>query len=221
MIDENLSTALFMESDVDWDMRIKDSLPELAKGVKQIADDPRPFDPQHTTSVDLTPYGSNWDILHLGHCGSGPFPGSGRNYAFNDTSIPPYGHEWALCDKPTDLQRPNGTRIVYEPERTICLYAYALSRKGALKLKEIVFAKPGAIDLVVSTACKDDASLRCVSVFPQVISDSPSFSNISPVGENEKKEADGSGHGITCSAKVNAQAVLDGAARENWKGACR
>ena len=87
-------------------------------------------------------------------------------------------------------------------------------------MKEAVLAEPRAMDLAMTEVCKNSALLRCVSVFPQLITDTSSHSNIDPQGENAMKEADGGGHSIPCSARVNAKAVLAGATRKDWKGQC-
>ena len=60
IISENLSSALIIESDSDFDMRIKQSMLGLSEGAKLIAD--FPFSPA-SQSQPLSPYGDKWDIL--------------------------------------------------------------------------------------------------------------------------------------------------------------
>ena len=87
MISHNISTALILESDADWDMRIKTIMPRLAKGIKALVD--WPFNkPHHVIDPRIEPYGDSWDILWIGHCGSN-HDGNIRMYSWNDTTVPP------------------------------------------------------------------------------------------------------------------------------------
>lgn len=60
IIDENIASALIMESDADFDLRVKQSMLGLSEGSKAIAD--FPFNPVNQ-SLTYSPYGENWDIL--------------------------------------------------------------------------------------------------------------------------------------------------------------
>ena len=60
IISDNISSALIMESDSDFDMRIKQSMLGLSKGAKVIAD--FPFSSASQTRPH-SPYGDKWDIL--------------------------------------------------------------------------------------------------------------------------------------------------------------
>ena len=87
MISHNISTALILESDADWDMRIKTIMPRLAEGIKVLVD--WPFNrPHHVIDPRIEPYGDSWDVLWIGHCGSN-HDGNIRMYSWNDTTVPP------------------------------------------------------------------------------------------------------------------------------------
>lgn len=87
MISHNISTALIVESDADWDIRLKDIMPQVAQGVKTLVD--WPFNkPHHIQYPAIEPYGDTWDVLWIGHCGSN-HDGNIRIYSWNDTSVPP------------------------------------------------------------------------------------------------------------------------------------
>lgn len=224
MIEGNISSALIMESDADWDVRIHDILPGVARGAKQIADWPFPTtDHQKDIAVDSSPYGDNWDVLWIGHCGSHP-DGTGRIYHFEDESVPPEDKEYTFAGKPRQDVHPKGTRLVFEFELTICTSAYAISQKGAIKLRKFLDESNLNIDLRMETLCKDEPSLTCLAVWPQVITAAPSESNIQhPKGEQAPGTAvDGLDHGITVgpaiqySARRNADALLKGLGRNKW-----
>ena len=60
IIRENIASALIMESDADFDLRVKQSMLGLSEGSKIIAD--FPFSPTNQTFTG-SPYGDKWDIL--------------------------------------------------------------------------------------------------------------------------------------------------------------
>lgn len=224
IIEENISTALIMESDADWDVRIHDILPGVAKGAKQIADWPFPdADHPKDIAVDVSPYGDNWDILWIGHCGSHP-DGTGRIYQFKDETVPPEDKEYTFAGKPRKEVHPEGTRIVFEFQLTICTSAYAISQKGAVKLSKVLEHSNLNIDVRMQQACNDEPSLTCLGVWPQVITAAPSESNIKhPAAEQAPGTAvDGLDNGLTAgpaiqySSRRNADNLLKGLGREKW-----
>ncbi|KAG5918632.1 hypothetical protein E4U42_006789 [Claviceps africana] len=101
VVRRNLSSALILEDDVDWDVRIREQLRDFALSSRALiqplrrgrpgryADPtyPHPADgsPGEASHLDfhnlprtvepaLSPYGDSWDVLWLGHCGmSFPF----------------------------------------------------------------------------------------------------------------------------------------------------
>lgn len=224
IIEENISTALIMESDADWDMRIHDILPGVAKGVKNIADWPFPAaDHPKDIAVASSPYGDNWDVIWIGHCGSHP-DGTGRIYHFEDETVPPEDKEYSFSGKPSKEVHPKGTRIVFEFQLTICTSAYAISQKGAVKLRKYLEESNLNIDLRMETLCNDQPSLTCLGVWPQVITAAPSESNIKhPAAEQAPGTAvDQPDNGLTAgpaiqySARRNANIVLKGLGRNKW-----
>jgi len=88
MVENNIGSALIMEDDADWDIRIRDQLVDFAKASRELnnrADQQRSLAVNHTSEgtaihfEDITneqpsnqhdsPFGSSWDILWLGHIG--------------------------------------------------------------------------------------------------------------------------------------------------------
>jgi len=225
IITHNISTALIMESDGDWDMRIKDIMPKFATGVKNIID--WPFEaPHHTQDPRITPYGDSWDVLWMGHCGSS-HDGNIRKYTFNDTSAPPLDREWINDSGLQWNQRPPGTRSVYQFGRTTCSTAYAISLEGAKKL--VVYFRTGNmnLDIRLSEVCTQEVDMTCMSVWPQIITAAHTESNIDHTGngmfggssvDHEKKLPHVSpGPGLQFSARVNAKGVLEkGVGPSDW-----
>lgn len=89
MVEENIPSALILEDDADWDVRLKDQLVAISRGTRLLLDrahkedaftanlppaqrrqlDDDAFSHSSSSSSSLSPYGHGWDILWLGHCG--------------------------------------------------------------------------------------------------------------------------------------------------------
>lgn len=105
IVRRNLSSALILEDDVDWDIRLKEQLRDFALSTRSLiqplaaspasyADPTYPSPPQQDSSDHLdidfnstpktveptcSPYGDGWDVLWIGHCSlSFPFDTSER-----------------------------------------------------------------------------------------------------------------------------------------------
>ena len=95
IVEQNLTSALVLEDDVDWDVRIKDQMQDFAKASRLLiqplkgfsnrfldpsypqptsGQTPKEFhiDVDHTTEPSTSPYGDvdRWDLFWLGHCGA-------------------------------------------------------------------------------------------------------------------------------------------------------
>lgn len=95
IVDQNITSALILEDDIDWDVRIKSQMTDFARAARllvqplaqttdQYLDPTYPKPAEDETYVDFnleeghtiskpkdSPYGdvSRWDLLWLGHCG--------------------------------------------------------------------------------------------------------------------------------------------------------
>ena len=218
IIHENITSALIMESDVDWDMRIKDSMVGIGEGVKAVADwpfeEPKTKDPKHPRDfekeiVPWSPYGDKWDLMWIGHCGSSA-DGNGRIYSFNDSSAPDEEHAWSFAERPGEGHRPPGTRIVFSFRKTVCTTSYAISNQGAHKFEKLFRQANSPIDLKIWDHCEHDPNLSCIGVWPQVISMAESKTNIKHTeggqafGHEVTEEKLVAGNGIQMSARINA-----------------
>ncbi|TGJ83670.1 hypothetical protein E0Z10_g5105 [Xylaria hypoxylon] len=124
----------------------------------------------HTKS----PYGDDWDVLWLGHCGADlpatrqdspsseyPFSSSSSSLKisiYGDSTVPApkhlKPHPFALRDKLADIY-PAHTRVVHAANGNVCSLAYAVSQRGARKLLR-QFGKDGFVyqwDLMLRDYC--------------------------------------------------------------------
>lgn len=150
------STSLIMEDDVDWDVTIKDQLSLVAPMIQKVT---------NSTSVNTSPYGDEWDLLWLGHCGEST-PVSGPVISQIDESLP----ESPIYRKFDDSYSyfPPQLRIVHHTYAPICTYAYAVTYNGASVIYQLALGgKEHTITAGLYEYCMK-GYLRCVSVNPEL-----------------------------------------------------
>lgn len=122
IVEQNLTSALILEDDADWDIRIKSQMQDFARSTRLLMQPVRGsthkfLDPTHsghhskgpndidvrkeiTTEPTTSPYGDihRWDVLWIGHCGS-HFPlrsdqgkALGRAVLHDDETVPEKQH---------------------------------------------------------------------------------------------------------------------------------
>jgi GR25 family glycosyltransferase involved in LPS biosynthesis len=133
IVRDNVATALIFEDDADWDVSFKRQLVQFARGSRYI------LNTTHTASAP-SPYGDNWDMLWIGHCGTWYHEEDNRRIFVipNDPTVAPPTHRKNV-DQP-DMSHweegPSGdnqTRIVFHSKGGVCTAAYAISQQGARK----------------------------------------------------------------------------------------
>ncbi|KAI0879842.1 glycosyltransferase family 25 protein [Annulohypoxylon maeteangense] len=139
IISEDISSALIMEDDMDWDVRLKPQLERVAQGARALLS---------SASKPNSPYGDDWDLMWLGHCGE-VFPETldeniekpdnspaieymSRKFVIEkDSTVPPKDRVTGLVNF---VDYPEYTRWVHITGAPICTFAYALSQQGARKV---------------------------------------------------------------------------------------
>ena len=165
IVRDRLSTALLFEDDADWDISFKSQLELFAAGSRVLSTTP-PTDKPHS------PYGDDWDLLWLGHCGIRRQPNDSQVFVIdNDPAVPPPNHRGNFGGKPDMTSYANSTRIVFRCGGGLCVYAYALSFRGAQKMLLRQNTREGyaPFDLSLDNMCRNDPDFYCLSVFPQII----------------------------------------------------
>ena len=165
VVEEGISSALILEDDVDWDVRIKGQLHAFAGGSRWV----QGYFSDNTTH---SPYGDDWDLLWLGFChdrfddgrGSPPF------VIANDLSIV-QADKMAINPSMKDFLRqwPEHTRVVHEVGSPICSYAYAVSLRGAQKLLYglSVHHLKALFDNALATWCEHNVNgAKCYGAYP-------------------------------------------------------
>lgn len=162
ILDENLSSALILEDDSDWDVDVKYAIQRLQQPLATLI---KSFDRKNTSNIVSTkndPWlSTEWDVLNIGACVELPFQGDDRKGEV-DLDHPPYvaykdgtldyqehthGHladflayynlrlpKKADQETFSQIEAGNYHRIVTLSNKPICANAYAVSKKGAMKL---------------------------------------------------------------------------------------
>ncbi|KAK4168307.1 hypothetical protein QBC43DRAFT_296957 [Cladorrhinum sp. PSN259] len=168
IVQQDIASALILEDDADWDIRIKPQLQIFAQAAQAFTQR-RPGQAKQTFAEQLqahgmaehernvnklpyivpprlSPYGDDWDVLWLGHCGT-EIPTESHSDPYNmlglkviiadDVTVPApkhlKPHPFALQDDLAELYPPQ-TRVVHAARNTTCTQAYAVSQRGARKL---------------------------------------------------------------------------------------
>ncbi|KAK8850952.1 glycosyltransferase family 25 protein [Apiospora arundinis] len=199
MVEENISSALILEDDADWDVRLKQQLMDIADGTRtllgiakqepvfqanslpvvasdatsSVVEQPPPQQP----AVPHSPYGDDWDILWLGHCGETfpeRIPGhevvdlASARYTYyamrDDETMPPLANTSSWING--DLRREPGTRWVHFSGGPTCSAGYALSQSGARKVLHALSVGGTLIaqlDNAMADLCRDHTPWDAIS----------------------------------------------------------
>ncbi|KAI4138398.1 MAG: hypothetical protein L6R39_006808 [Caloplaca ligustica] len=211
IVNNRLSSALIFEDDADWDVSFRSQLLNFATGSQWLLDTP-------SGSVPHSPYGDDWDLLWLGHCALTPIETDPRRVLFeNDPTTTPFKHRFNVGNIPDMSHYDNTTRIMFAVNGGTCLYAYALSYRGAQKilfhLSMSYYNKP--VDFGIHDMCHDHSrNFRCIGVFPQMVDShrgagsSSKDSDISKGEEQVRKK--GFSYNIVRSTRLNVGHLIDG-----------
>lgn len=241
-----------MEDDVDWDVRLRQQLVRFARSShaliqplsashhsyadptypKPSADSPKtvpdiPFNRLPATQPPkVSPYGDDWDLLWLGHCGMHfPFESKenlpkGRVIHENDDTVAKKKYLWTF-NKPFTLKDkyPEHTRAVHHTQEGVCSLGYALSQKGARKLLYEVGTKDvtDAFDILLRFYCEGThgrGKQTCLTTQPALIhhhrpaGPKSAGSDISNFGEGFREKS--STDMVRLSVRLNAAKLLAG-----------
>lgn len=177
-LESGLETALILEDDVDWDIRLRTvQVPRIAAATRTL----------FRSQAEYYGNSSAWDLLWLGHCGDwfqtidkgiGPghhFPSnltSLEHKLFHDSTLPgrpdlhPYTKNFLDA-----LEIPEKTRVIHRSRLPLCTFGYAVTRSSAKwiidDLASIQNPPDPAYDMAVMHGCRR-RGMRCYTVNPEV-----------------------------------------------------
>ena len=162
IVENDLSSALILEDDVDWDIRLKDQLADFARGSRYLLN--------ITESAKThSPYGDGWDVLWVGLCRDELAKDDPQLFIINeDPSVPNFANLRAK-DEPHLKEHGEHSRLVHMAGGPVCSFGYAVSNKGARKLLYALSVKElrGIFDNALSWWCTDHSQdANCIVAQP-------------------------------------------------------
>ncbi|PVI05268.1 glycosyltransferase family 25 protein [Periconia macrospinosa] len=177
-LDSGLETALILEDDVDWDIRLRTvQAPLAARAARSLLSSkwPRPLSKLRAKKEHYWGDHRQWDLLYLGHCGDyfnqitedGEVPGDtsydlsgSRHITYNDPTLPTRSdlHPFTQSLFNT-LRLPAHSRIFHRSKFPLCSFGYAVTRPAAERLlNDLATPKlseggPRAFDVALLDAC--------------------------------------------------------------------
>lgn len=160
-----------MEDDADWDVNIRNQLVEFARGAKFVQEYPN-------GATTRSPYGDDWDVLWIGHCG---LPDSHRPvrdqrvYVTRDdpTAIPPELFYGTRPDMHPPALNHTYSRLVYQGQGGRCLFAYAVSLRGArafLNAETMSLEPAYPSDRGMARLCASERfDVKCIGPWPSLM----------------------------------------------------
>lgn len=219
IVHEKIATALIFEDDADWDVSFKTQLVQFARGSRYIMKTPADKSPH-------SPYGDNWDILWLGHCGTWVYHEDNRRFFVipKDPTVEPPEyrqnvHTPNMSHWETGPDGDKQTRIIFNSEGGVCTAGYAISQRGARKALYHMSMLPynSPVDWGFANLCKNKVyDFTCVSVFPQLIGvsrplgNSSNWSDIGYGDDAERQIEPASSQHLVYSTRLNMGNLLDG-----------
>ncbi|CAK4034511.1 glycosyltransferase family 25 [Lecanosticta acicola] len=234
-VEQNLTSALVLEADVDWDIRIKSQMQDFAKASQLLLQPDRANDRMYVSEhmprmSSSSPYGdvNAWDLLWIGHCGT-HFPSeeekdigvpAGRVAIPDDETVPESQHVNIQFGN-DDLinQYPNHTRVVSRARMNVCTLAYGMSQQGARRFLYQLGIKriQSATDIMFRDLCDGLAGRplhACLTVQPQLfqhhrpVGAKSTFSEIANHGEEYNERA--FTRNVRWSTRLNYEKLLYG-----------
>lgn len=170
-----------MEDDSDWGVNIKVQLQTFALGVRAL---------QGTTETPCaSPYGDDWDILWLGHCGIECKTDLPFYQTPNDPTIPEPRHFLPYWRDPPPFERPDRARLTCTINDGVCTGMYAVSYHGAQRILAALSVNPSGLAEEIDIGAQFDVSLgrMCGQGYPRCFAPYPSLTGaFRPAGGAER-----------------------------------
>ncbi|CAL5874585.1 uncharacterized protein PFLUO_LOCUS8882 [Penicillium psychrofluorescens] len=201
-----------MEDDADWDVNIKVQLQSFALALGAL---------QGTTETSTSsPYGDEWDILWLGHCGiecktSLPF-----YQTPNDPTIPEPRHFLPYARDPPPIDRPDHSRLVCTINDGVCSSLYAVSYGGAQRVLAALSVNPSGLAEEIDIGEQFDVSLgrmcgngylRCFAPYPALTGtyhSAGAAEKVSDIHDESGETVGFASWGVLYSTMLNVKQIL-------------
>lgn len=219
MLEENISTALILEDDIDFTIGIRDVLSNVSTHLQHLTGATKPYGEEYGL-VDE----NSWDVLHLGHCidyrpPEDTHPIASKIYeAWEDEYAPVDVKKYGSLLPEAQSQQ---VRIIHPTFRVACTQAYVLSLAGARRLLYQVGGPGGTlyrpIDLVMLRQFRQ-GKLKGYTVAPSLFGQwkSGQASKDSDIPKDQEWESE-KGSGKNVIKGVREEMDKDWGGRDIWK----
>ncbi|RAH46906.1 uncharacterized protein BO95DRAFT_481398 [Aspergillus brunneoviolaceus CBS 621.78] len=214
IVQGRLGSAIIMEDDVDWDVTLQTQLQSYALAVRAL----QGSDGNSTGS----PYGDDWDVLWLGHCGLSCKTELPVFLSHQDSTVLPPHHFLPYWRDPPPIDRPDHTRLVCSVGDAVCSLVYAVSYFGAQKILAALSVSPGQLAEQIDIGAQFDVSLgrmcghgylRCFGAYPSLTGGyqpAGSFSKTSDIHDQDDSVHGAYSFGVMYSTMLNVNRLLSG-----------
>ncbi|KAJ5885010.1 Glycosyl transferase family 25 [Penicillium taxi] len=181
IVEERISSAIIMEDDADWDVSLKAQLESLARAVRAL---------QGTSATKThSPYGDDWDILWLGHCGVECKTDRPYYLTPADPTVPLPRHFLPYWRESPPIERADDTRLICAAQDVACSSFYAVSFRGAQRILAALSVNPVGIAEEIDIGAQIDVALgrMCGNGYLTCFTAFPAFTGIyRPAGSSAK-----------------------------------
>ncbi|QDS69952.1 hypothetical protein FKW77_002426 [Venturia effusa] len=186
IIMSGLTTTLILEDDVDWDVRIKQQMQLVADNTRKLLNIP---------DDDIDPYGTDWDVLWIGHCGEVAQQSNDSFIRYGDDSrVSTEGYNgWSERHFMDAI--PEGHRQIQFAVMPVCTFGFAVTAAGAQNiLRKLGSGMDEAYDVALQHKCASE-KLRCLVVQPEVMHHYESPHSLGYVSEIGQESGEGKSAG--------------------------
>ena len=212
-----------MEDDADWDVTIKTQLQTFAVATRALQG-------AKNESTD-SPYGDDWDILWLGHCGVECRRDASFFLTPNDPTILPPHHFLPYWRDPPSIDKPDHARLTCAASDGVCSIVYAVSYRGARRILAALSVNPTGLAEKIEIGAQFDVSLgrlcgigylKCFAPYPSLTGGYITSSDIHGDRDSEEPRREKpSSYGLMYSTMMNINRILNGDAmvQSTWDDA--
>ncbi|KAJ5625222.1 hypothetical protein N7510_001531, partial [Penicillium lagena] len=214
IVHQRLGSAIVFEDDADWDVTIKTQLQSFALAVRALQKTER----AHTAS----PYGDDWDILWIGHCGVDCRHEEPFFLTPNELTVVPPTHFLPYLREVPHMRRPENSRMACTLNDGVCSNGYAVSQRGAQRILAALSVNPSLLADQIDTGAEFDVVLgrmcghgylRCFAPYPSLTGNYHSAglaSKFSDIASGPEEMVEAESHGLMYSTMLNINRLLNG-----------
>ncbi|KAJ5764849.1 hypothetical protein N7520_004408 [Penicillium odoratum] len=215
IVEQGLGSGVIIEDDADWDLNIKTQLQSFALAIRALQG--------ASKTPTSSPYGDDWDVLWLGHCGLECKTNLPYYESEDDLTVLEARHFLPYWRDPPAFERSDHSRMVCTAQDAVCSSFYAVSYHGAQKILAALSVNPFGLAEEIDIGAQMDVALgrmcghgylRCFAPYPAITGTFRS-AGAAEKGSDIHQEEEGNtvgfaSWGMLYSTMLNVQRILRG-----------